>query len=233
MPSAERGRAPAGKPAARRNARSTRDYFQGVAFGLRGKWLGFLALGGGIGFLWEIICEVVGQFGALSFEAVEFLAGSAVLTFGLGLVTEEEGKGIGTAREAVETSGEGEGVPLAFRNFRFFPQLDVDVGGVALLGGYGFLEAGSEEAGFEAGGPEYRMLGQSHAFNGEKFLGVNGAVDVDEVGSNGGEFGEVFGFDDGEVGCGEAVLAGVLGGSGFAFGGAGSRGPGGIRPVGG
>ncbi len=44
---------------------------------------------------------------------------------------------------------------------------------------------------------------------------------------------EVFEADDGEVGSGEAVLTGVLGGAGLAFGGAWAGGAGGIGAIGG
>jgi hypothetical protein len=56
-------------------------------------------------------------------------------------------------------------------------------------------------------------------------------VDVDEVGSDVGEFDQVFGFDDGEVGGGEPVLAGVLGGCGLTFNGPGARGLRGVGSV--
>ena len=48
-----------------------------------------------------------------------------------------------------------------------------------------------------------------------------------------GDFLEVFEADDGEVRGGEAVLAGVLGGAGFAFGGARAGGMGRISAIGG
>ena len=95
------------------------------------------------------------------------------------------------------------------------------------------VETGGEEAGLEAGGAQENVLGEGHALEGEEFLGVDGLVDGDEVGSEMGDFVEVFEADDGEGGGGEAVLAGVLGGAGFAFGGARSGGLGGVGAVGG
>ena len=97
----------------------------------------------------------------------------------------------------------------------------------------GLVEAGGEEAGFEAGGAEEGLLGEGDAFDGEEFLGVDGPVGGDEVVPEVGDLIEVFEADDGEVGGGEAVFAGVLGGTGLALGGAGAGGVGGIGAIGG
>jgi hypothetical protein len=67
----------------------------------------------------------------------------------------------------------------------------------------------------------------------EGFLGVDGLVDGQEVSSETGDGVEVFEADDGELGSPEAVFAGVLGGAGLAFGGAGSGGSGGVGTIGG
>ncbi|HUI53384.1 MAG TPA: hypothetical protein VLY04_00340 [Bryobacteraceae bacterium] len=95
------------------------------------------------------------------------------------------------------------------------------------------IEAGGEEAGFESGGAEEGLLGESDALDGEEFLGVDGLVGGDEVGLEVGDGLEVFEADDGEVGGPEAVLAGVEGGAGLAFGSAGAGGAGGVGAVGG
>ena len=97
----------------------------------------------------------------------------------------------------------------------------------------GFVQASGEEAGFEGGGAEEGLLGEGDALDGEELLGVDGAVIVDEVGLEVGDGVEVFEADDGEVGGGEAVLAGVLGGAGLALGGARAGGAGGVGAVGG
>jgi hypothetical protein len=81
----------------------------------------------------------------------------------------------------------------------------------------GEVEAIGEQAGFEAGGAEHRLLGEGHALEGEHLLGVDGLVDSGEVGFKMGDFLEIFEADDGEGGGGEAVRAGVVGGSGLAF----------------
>jgi hypothetical protein len=94
------------------------------------------------------------------------------------------------------------------------------------------VEAGGEEAGFEARGAEESLLGEGDALDGEEFLGVNGLVDGDEVGPEMGDFIQVLEADDGESGGGEAVFAGILGGAGLALRGAGSGGLGGIGAIG-
>jgi hypothetical protein len=97
----------------------------------------------------------------------------------------------------------------------------------------GLIEAVGEEAGFEAGGAADGLLGDGHALDGEGLLGVGGLVDGDEVGAEMGDLVEVFEADDVEAGGREAVAAGVLGGLGFALGGAGAGGMGGVGAVGG
>ena len=97
----------------------------------------------------------------------------------------------------------------------------------------GFVDAVSEEAGLEAGGPEECLLGDGDALDGEEFLGVFGLIDGDEVVFEAGDLVQLLEADDGEAGSGEAVLAGVLGGASLAFGGARSCGTGGIGAIGG
>jgi hypothetical protein len=87
-------------------------------------------------------------------EAVEFLSGSTVLAFGLGLVTEEKRKGVGAAGEAVKAGGDAEGVPLPLGDFDVFHKLRVDEDGLAGFGRDGFLKTRGEESGFETGGAE-------------------------------------------------------------------------------
>ena len=84
----------------------------------------------------------------------------------------------------------------------------------------GEVEAVGEQAGLKAGGTEHRLLGESHALDGEQFLGVDRLVDGGEVGFEMGDFLEIFESDDGEGGGSEAVRAGVAGGSSLAFRGA-------------
>ena len=96
-------------------------------------------------------------------------------------------------------------------------------------GGDGSVSSGGEEARLEAGGAEERLLSEGDALDGEEFLRVDGLVNVDEVGFEVCDFIEIFEMDDGKSGGGEAVLAGVLGGTGLAFG---SAGTGGLRRVG-
>jgi len=74
----------------------------------------------------------------------------------------------------------------------------------------GLVEAGGEEAGLEARGAEDGLLGEGEALDGEEFLGVDGLVDGDEVGSEMGDLLEVFEADDGEGRGSEAVFAAIL-----------------------
>lgn len=62
------------------------------------------------------------------------------------------------------------------------------------------------------------VLSEGEAFEREGFLGVDGLVDGDEVGAEARDGFAFFDFDDGEVGAGEGVFAGVLGCSGLAEG---------------
>ena len=62
------------------------------------------------------------------------------------------------------------------------------------------------------------MLGESDAFDGEKLLGVDGLVGGGKILFQAGDRFQVFGANDGEVGSGKAVFAGVLGRAGLAFG---------------
>jgi hypothetical protein len=96
-----------------------------------------------------------------------------------------------------------------------------------------FAEAVGEEAGFEAGGAEDGLLGESDALKGEEFLGVDGVVEVHQVFLEMGDLIEVFEADDGEAGSGEAVFAGILGGAGLALWGAGACGTASVGAVGG
>jgi lipid-binding SYLF domain-containing protein len=58
------------------------------------------------------------------------------------------------------------------------------------------VEAGGEEAGFEAGGTQDGLLGYGDALEGEEFLGIYGLVDGDQVGFEIRDLVEVFESDD-------------------------------------
>jgi hypothetical protein len=172
--------------------------------------------------------------GAEGFEALEFLDGAAVKALGLGLIAEEEGEAVGVLVEAVEAFGEEVVAVLGLGDF----VIVVDEGFAdaherAAFAIEGFIEAGGGDADVEAFDAEEVLLGEGDALNGEELLGVDGLVDGDEVFAEAGDLVEIFEADDGEGGGGEAVLAGVLGGAGFAFGRAGSGGAGGVGAVGG
>jgi hypothetical protein len=135
----------------------------------------------------------------------------------------------------LEAIGEGVVAVLGFGDFDIAMADEVlGHGDKELAGGVeGFVEATGEEAGFEASDAENGLLGQGDALDGEQFLGVRGLVDVDEIRAEVVDFLEVFEADDGEVRGGEAVLAGVLRGAGFALGGAGAGGVGRVGAIGG
>ena len=162
---------------------------------------------------------------AEAFEAFKLLDGAAVEAFGLGLVAEEEGKTVGVFVEAVEAFGEEVVAVLLDGNFVIV--VDELVGdpheGLAVAV-EGLVEEGGTDADVEAFDAEEGLLGEGDTLDGEEFLGVDGLVDGDGVVAEAGDFIDVFEADDGEGGGGESVLAGILGGAGFAFGGAGSGG---------
>jgi hypothetical protein len=72
------------------------------------------------------------------------------------------------------------------------------------------IEAGGEQAGFEARGAQHGLLAEGHLLEGEQFLGMDGVVDGNEVGAEADDFVDFFEPDDGEVGGGEAMFRGFL-----------------------
>jgi hypothetical protein len=135
---------------------------------------------------------------------------------------------------AVEDSkavGEPEGAVLGARDIDVIADLAAfeDVGIVGA--DHGSFQAVGEEAGFEGVHAEQGVLGEGDAFDGEALLGVDGLVGGDGIGDEGGYVGGILDADDGEAVGIEGVLAGVLGGAGFAFGGLGPGGTAGIGTV--
>jgi hypothetical protein len=182
-------------------------------------------------FVWLVIFlgrELIAQFQ----QAVEVFDGAAMEALGLGLESQERGGDVGFLGEAVEAEGDPEGAVLG--------EGDLEAVGDLLLednrpGGpfHGMVEAIGEEAGFEGIHAEHGVLGEGDTFDGGAFLGVDGLVSGDGAGDEGGEAGAVLDADDGERVGVEEVLAGILGGAGFAFGGPGSGGFAGVGAVGG
>jgi hypothetical protein len=127
------------------------------------------------------------------------------VTFGLGLIAQEEAKTVGLAGHAMEAVAEQVIAVLGAGD------LDIAVAGddgvheadglAAVVEGH--VEAGGEETGFQAGAAEDGVLGQGDAFEGEELLGIDGLVEGDEVVAEVGDFLEVFEADDGESGAGE------------------------------
>ena len=146
------------------------------------------------------------------FEPVELLDGAAVVAFGLGLIAESQGPTVGMFHQAVESFAQCVVAVLGAGDF------DIPIPGEfwghedyrAKAGVEGLVEAGGEEAGFQARGAEDSLLGEGEALDGEEFLGVDGLVDGDEVGAEMGDLVEVFEADDREGGGGEAMFAAIL-----------------------
>jgi hypothetical protein len=154
------------------------------------------------------------------------------MAFRLGLITESQGPTVGLFHQAVESFAQRVVAVLGAGDF------DIPLTGEfwdhedhrAIAGVEGLVEAGGEEAGFEARAAEDSLLGEGEALDGEELLGVDGLVDGDEVGA---EIIEFFEADDGEGGGGEAVFAAVLCGVGLPLGGTGPGGLGGVGAIGG
>jgi hypothetical protein len=146
------------------------------------------------------------------FEPFELLDRAAVVAFRLGLVADGQGPTVGLLDHAVESFAQyvvavlGAGdFDIASTNEFIGHEDDGVTGGVE-----GLVEAGGEEAGLEARGAEDSLLGEGEALDGEEFLGIDGLVDGDEVGSEVGDLMEVFEADDGKGGGSEAVFAAIL-----------------------
>jgi hypothetical protein len=192
----------------------------------RVKGFGFFGFRVHGGFVWHFFAE--------GLEAVEFLDGAAVLALGVGLIAQEESEAVGLPGEAVEAFGEEKVAVLRPGDLVVLVDeqgAELHVGASAAV--EGLIHAVGGGAGFEAGGAEDGLLGESDALDGEDLLGIDGLVEGDGVVAEAGDFVELLEADDGEGGGGEAVFAGVLGGAGFALGGAGPGGAGGVGAVGG
>ena len=188
----------------------------------------------GRGFVWqnlrEIFRHVFDEVGAEGFEALEFLDGAAVEALGLGLVAEKGGVefGVEASEGFTEEEGSVEGVVG-----RVGCEGVGKAGDVVALGGDGLIEEAGEDGGFEASDTVEGVLGEGDAFDSVALLGVDGAVDGDCAGDEFGDGLLVFDADNGEGIGAKAVFAGILGGAGFALGGARSGGAGSVGAIGG
>ena len=152
------------------------------------------------------------------FEPFELLDCTAVVAFRLGLIADEQGPTVGLANHAMESLAQQPVTVLGARDF------DIAIPGEfraheehGVTGGVeGLVEAGGEEAGLKARGAEDSLLCEGDALDGKEFLGVDGLVDGNEVGSEVFYFMEVFEADDGEGGGSEAVISGILCGASLA-----------------
>jgi hypothetical protein len=150
------------------------------------------------------------------------------VALGLGLVAQEQGPGT-VVDGAAEAFGDGVVAVLAALPDEALGQVDDRMSDVIR----DVVAKASEEAGFETGGAEDGVLGQSDALDGEQFLSVDGLVDGDEVGAESGNGLAILDADDGEIGGSEAMATGILGGAGLTGGGARAGGAGGVGAIGG
>ena len=151
----------------------------------------------------------------------------------MGLIAEEQSEAVGHAGLDLETFGQGVGAVLSCRDFDTAGEVVGQGEGQGAIVREGGVEARGEQAGFESGAAEEGLLREGDALDGEQLLGIDRLVGGDEVLLEAGDGVELFQADDGEVGGGEAVLAGVLGGGGLALGRARSGGAGGVGAIGG
>ena len=166
-------------------------------------------------------------------ETFEFLDRAPIMTFGLGLIAQEQGPAHGSFRHAVEPLAEGVVAVLGAGDFDILRELRRHQEERPSVGIEGLIEAAGEEASLKAGGAEKRLLREGDPLNRKKLLSVDGLVEREEVGLEMSDFLMLFEADDGESCGGEAVLSGILGGLGFAFRSAGAGGSGSIGAIGG
>ena len=150
----------------------------------------------------------------------------------MGLIAEEAFPAVGVFGQFQEALGESAVLFLRARH------LEIGIAKVAVheidgFGVAGMVQAGGEKSAFQAGGAQEVLLSDGDAFDGAKLLAIDRLVDGDQVGAEVGDVVEAFEEGDGEVGGGEAAMAGVAGGSGFAIRGARPGGAAGIGLIGG
>jgi hypothetical protein len=177
---------------------------------------------------------LLGEDAAEGSEPFKLLDGAAIEALSLDLVAEEQRPVVGIAIEAAEAEGQ--------------PIVAILVGGHRTLSKFGdaeyarvggefeaLLEGAGHQTGFKAVAAEERVLREGNPLDGEKFLGIDGLVDGDEIGAKVGDLMDVLGADRGEafrveaMGSGHAQLfarlaSGVARGLAGIVGGKGDRG---------
>jgi hypothetical protein len=113
----------------------------------------------------------------------------------------------------LETVGQAVAADLSLTDAGFAGDVVVVDAARAAVGVDAVVDKGSEEAGFEGGAAEQGELGEGDAFDGEELLGVDGLVEVEEIGFEVVEGVDVFEEDGREPGGGEAVWAGMRSGA--------------------
>ena len=138
----------------------------------------------------------------------------------MGLDAEEDEDILGLAHEAAEAFPQDKVAVVFAEDVDVFDHFEIHQAERAAVGIERLIEARGVHAGFGTGTTVEGLLGEGEALECPEFLGVDGLIALDEVGAAIGDFFDVFETEDGEVGGVEGVLARVLGGAGFAFGGA-------------
>jgi hypothetical protein len=140
------------------------------------------------------------------------------VTFGLGLIAQEQGPTVGLPGHLLEALCQREVAVLGAGDFDIAIARELRAhGDDGIVAGESVVEAGGEESRFEARCAKECLLGKRDAFKGEEFLGVDGLEDGREVGEEMGDLIQIFEADDGKGGGGEAVQTSIAGRAGLSF----------------
>ena len=150
---------------------------------------------------------LVWQFAAERFDALELLDGAAEKAFRLSLIAQEKGEGVGLAEEAVEAFGQAVAAILGGGDLDVLDHVVMEQDEGPAIGVEDLVEAGGVEAALDAGADDERLLGQGHAFDGEKLLRIDGLVAGDKVGAEVVDGIELLEADNREIGAFEGVMA--------------------------
>ena len=138
-------------------------------------------------------------------EAVEFFDRSSVLTFGLGLIPQEEGQGLRLG-EVLEAHGHGIVAVLLPGDFDISDQFGLHGDEGLFAAAEDLVQATGKESAFEPGGAENALLGDGGALEREPFLRVDRLVVGEETGFEPLDLILVLHADNGEAGGVEFVI---------------------------
>ena len=145
---------------------------------------------------------------AESFEAIEILNGAPIFAFGLRAVAEHEANRVRFFCDAAEAFGYAVIAVLRARDFDIAVTDHIGIhGNDGVVGAIeDVVESAGEHAGIETGGAEHQLLRESDSLDRDEFLGVDGFIAGDRVGSELIDFGELFETHDGEGRGAEGVV---------------------------